>query len=75
MQFGHAGASANAQSETAAAKNAALRAAGAYVPDSFEDFGSMIAKVYKGLVDNGNIVPKDDEPPPPVPMDYAWAKV
>lgn len=34
----------------------------------------MISKVYKSLVSNGTIVPKDEEPPPPVPMDYAWAK-
>ena len=74
VQFGHAGASANAKCETAAAKNAALRAAGAHVPDSFDDFGNMISKVYNNLVENGTIVPKADEPPPPVPMDYAWAK-
>ena len=42
VQFGHAGASANADSETATAKNAALRAAGACVPDSFNDLGQMI---------------------------------
>lgn len=39
MQFGHAGASANAQRETAVAKNAALKAAGAHVPKSFDDLG------------------------------------
>ena len=36
VQFGHAGALANATQETAAAKNAALKAAGAFVPDNFE---------------------------------------
>ncbi|KAI1716194.1 ATP citrate lyase citrate-binding domain-containing protein [Ditylenchus destructor] len=74
VQFGHAGASANAARETAASKNAALRAAGANVPDSFDDFGNLISSVYKGLVDNGVIVPETEEPPPPVPMDYQWAK-
>lgn len=74
VQFGHAGASANAVRETAASKNAALRAAGAYVPDSFDDFGNLISNVYKGLVDKGVIVPQTEEPPPPVPMDYQWAK-
>lgn len=75
VQFGHAGASANATRETAANKNAALRAAGAHVPSSFDDFGVVIAQVYKQLVDAGTIVPRSEEPPPPVPMDYAWAKV
>lgn len=42
MQFGHAGASANVDSETATAKNVALKAAGAYVPASFNDLGQMI---------------------------------
>lgn len=75
VQFGHAGASANAALETAAAKNAALKAAGAYVPESFDDFGIMISKVYQDLVKNGTILPQTEEPPPPVPMDYNWAKV
>lgn len=44
------------------------------MPDSFDDFGTMISKVYKNLVENGTIVPRTEEPPPPVPMDYAWAK-
>ncbi|PIO62755.1 CoA binding domain protein [Teladorsagia circumcincta] len=39
VQFGHAGASANALGETAAAKNAALKEAGARVPHSFDDLG------------------------------------
>lgn len=75
VQFGHAGASANATRETAANKNAALKAAGAFVPQSFDDFGVVISSVYKKLVENGSIVPRGEEPPPPVPMDYAWAKV
>ena len=75
VQFGHAGASANAVRETAMAKNAALKLAGAYVPDSFDDFGVLIAKVYSQVLANKTIVPQPEEPPPPVPMDYAWAKV
>lgn len=74
VQFGHAGASANAVSETAAAKNAALREAGAVVPHSFDDLGSEIAKVYQKLVENGTIIPQEERPPPAVPMDYAWAR-
>lgn len=74
IQFGHAGASANAKSETAAAKNAALREAGAFVPHSFDDLGTEIAKVYKKLVSDGVIVEREERPPPAVPMDYAWAR-
>lgn len=39
VQFGHAGSCANSNQETATAKNAALKAAGAYVPDSFDTLG------------------------------------
>ncbi|VDK47817.1 unnamed protein product [Anisakis simplex] len=74
VQFGHAGASANAKSETAAAKNAALREAGAYVPASFDDLGTQIASVYNDLLEKGVIRPKEERPPPAVPMDYAWAR-
>ncbi|EJW75051.1 ATP-citrate synthase subunit 1 [Wuchereria bancrofti] len=45
IQFGHAGASANAKAETATAKNLALKEAGANVPNSFDDLGDAIAKV------------------------------
>lgn len=32
-------------------------------------------KVYKDLVNAGVIVVNDEKPPPPVPMDYSWARV
>lgn len=75
VQFGHAGASANAASETAASKNAALKAAGAIVPESFNDLGVAIKGVYEDLVNSGKIQPKEEKPPPAVPMDYTWARV
>ncbi|XP_033639269.1 ATP-citrate synthase-like isoform X1 [Asterias rubens] len=74
VQFGHAGACANAESETATAKNQALRVAGAYVPKSFDDLGEKIGEVYNRLVAEGVIVPKPEIPPPTVPMDYSWAR-
>lgn len=74
IQFGHAGASANAKAETATAKNLALKEAGAHVPRSFDDLGHEIAKVYKELMNKNIIVPKEEQPPPAVPMDYAWAR-
>ena len=48
VQFGHAGACANAAAETAVAKNAALKQAGAHVPDSFDQLGELIRDVYEG---------------------------
>jgi ATP citrate (pro-S)-lyase len=75
VQFGHAGASAGAQEETASAKNLALKAAGAEVPTSFDELGEAISRVYAKLVKTGVIVPKAEVPPPPVPMDYNWLVV
>ncbi|CAD7014258.1 unnamed protein product [Ceratitis capitata] len=74
VQFGHAGSCANSDRETASAKNKALREAGAYVPDSFDSLGDLIQQVYAELVKSGRIVPKEEVPPPTVPMDYSWAR-
>lgn len=74
VQFGHAGASAGALEETATSKNAALKLVGAEVPSSFDELGETIGKVYNKLVKTGVIVPKPEIPPPPVPMDYNWAR-
>ncbi len=73
VQFGHAGAKAGAEAETADAKNAALREAGAYVPQSFNDLPELINGVYEELHAKGEI-PEIKEPEvPPVPEDYAKA--
>ncbi|MGH0169541.1 UNVERIFIED_CONTAM: hypothetical protein FKN15_057094 [Acipenser sinensis] len=74
VQFGHAGACANQASETAVAKNEALREAGAFVPKSFDELGDAIKSVYDELVAEGVIVPAKEVPPPTVPMDYSWAR-
>lgn len=42
VQFGHAGACANQASETAVAKNQALKEAGVFVPRSFDELGEII---------------------------------
>ena len=55
VQFGHAGASANADAETAAAKNKAMMEAGIYVPDSFNDLPAKIHEVYTKLKSDGII--------------------
>jgi len=49
VQFGHAGASANAERETAEAKNKAMAEAGIHVPESFNDLPATIRSVYESL--------------------------
>ncbi len=73
VQFGHAGASANADEETAVAKNKAMKEAGIHVPDSFNDLPHVIKGVYEELRGEGVI--KDIEEPevPPIPEDFAKA--
>jgi ATP-citrate lyase alpha-subunit len=55
VQFGHAGASANADAETAVYKNKAMEEAGFYVPSSFNDLPNKIAEVYSKLKADGVI--------------------
>ncbi|MBA3044864.1 MAG: ATP citrate synthase [Candidatus Thermoplasmatota archaeon] len=73
VQFGHAGAKAGSEAETADAKNAALKKAGAIVPNSYDDYDQKIRQTYEKLVKNGTIKPKPEPPAPKVPMDYAKA--
>jgi ATP citrate (pro-S)-lyase len=73
VQFGHAGAKAGSDVETADAKNAALRHAGAIVPNSYDDYDQKIRQTYETLVKKGVIKPKHEPPVPKVPMDYAKA--
>ncbi len=72
VQFGHAGASANAERETAEAKNKAMAEAGIHVPATFNDLPATIMEVYSDLKAKGiigeieepeiNIVPKVRRP-------------
>eukprot|EP00899_Mesostigma_viride_P016394 jgi/Mesvir1/24756/Mv22014-RA.1 len=78
VQFGHAGAKSGGDEESAQAKNAALAAAGALVPTSFEGLPELILATYQKLVAEGSIVPRDEEEeaklvPPPVPEDLPAA--
>jgi len=73
VQFGHAGAKAGCEVETADAKNAALRAAGAIVPNSYDDYDLKIRETYEDLVKKGIIMPKPEPPVPKIPMDYVKA--
>jgi ATP citrate (pro-S)-lyase len=73
VQFGHAGAKASCDVETADAKNGALKKAGAIVPESYDDYDQKIRETYEALVKKGVITPKPEPPVPKIPMDYAKA--
>ena len=60
VQFGHAGASANADDETAESKNKAMREAGIFVPDTFNDLPNKIKEVYTRLRNDGTIIEVDE---------------
>ncbi|KLO16149.1 ATP citrate lyase isoform 2 [Schizopora paradoxa] len=74
VQFGHAGSMANSAMETADSKNAAMKAAGIIVPETFEDLPDVLRECYDGLVSKGVITPKEERDPPVIPMDYKWAQ-
>ncbi|KAJ5674446.1 ATP-citrate synthase subunit 1 [Penicillium maclennaniae] len=74
VQFGHAGASANSQMETAVYKNKAMREAGIHVPETFEDLPQLLKKVYDAEVAKGSIKPAPEPIVPKIPIDYAWAQ-
>ena len=60
VQFGHAGASANAEYESANFKNKYMKESGIHVPDSFEELSSKIEEIYKtlNLEDMNNEIPR-----------------
>lgn len=70
LQFGHAGAMAGTSKETAEAKNQALKDAGAFVPESYEDFDKLIKGTYEKLVHEGKIIPAKEVEPPQIPIDF-----
>lgn len=74
VQFGHAGAFANSQLETAATKNKMMKEAGIHVPDTFEHMPELLKKVYDGLVKQGKIKPQPEPVVPKIPIDYSWAQ-
>eukprot|EP00297_Palpitomonas_bilix_P001311 CAMPEP_0113916136 /NCGR_PEP_ID=MMETSP0780_2-20120614/31815_1 /TAXON_ID=652834 /ORGANISM="Palpitomonas bilix" /LENGTH=1105 /DNA_ID=CAMNT_0000915173 /DNA_START=62 /DNA_END=3377 /DNA_ORIENTATION=- /assembly_acc=CAM_ASM_000599 len=74
VQFGHAGALAKGQLETADAKNKAMIEAGIRVPNNFNELSHEINAVYTELLEAGVIKPMVEPPKPIIPMDYQWAK-
>ncbi|KAG9001144.1 citrate synthase [Tulasnella sp. JGI-2019a] len=74
VQFGHAGSMANSQLETADSKNAAMKAAGFVVPETFEDLPTVLKQTYDALVAKKIIKVSPERDPPIIPMDYKWAQ-
>ncbi len=73
LQFGHAGAMAGSEMETASAKNKALAEVGVIVPESYDDFGDKINETFEKLKAEGKIDPVEEFEPPQLPIDYAKA--
>ena len=69
-QFGHAGAMANSEKETAVSKNKALSEAGVIVPKSFDEMGDRIRNTYEELQKGGLIPHIYETEPPKIPMDF-----
>jgi succinyl-CoA synthetase alpha subunit len=70
LQFGHAGAMAGSDMETAEAKNKALKEAGAIIPDSYEDLDKMIKEKFEKLKSEGKIESIEEIEPPKIPFDF-----
>ncbi|MCH9634548.1 MAG: hypothetical protein S4CHLAM7_13010 [Chlamydiae bacterium] len=74
IQFGHAGASAKKDIETAEAKNKAMRKAGIHVPKTFNHLPEVIEAIYKDLHAEGIIQETSEEEVPNIPEDYKTAQ-
>merc|ERR1712139_400276 len=71
VQFGHAGAQARGDMETAKAKNAAMKEAGIIVPDSFTLLGDKIHDTFTELVQKGKIIVTAEPEVPVAVKDFA----
>merc|ERR1719460_3353230 len=74
VQFGHAGAQARGGTETAKAKNKAMKDVGIIVPKTFNELGTEIQNVYADLVKKGVITPAQEPSVPVTPKDFAMLK-
>ena len=70
VQFGHAGARAGNDEETADNKNKALKESGAIIPNSFDDLPEQIKKTCEELKSKGIIQQIEEFTPREIPMDY-----
>lgn len=70
IQFGHAGASAQKEMETADAKNNAMRNAGIHVPKTFNHLPEVIEAIFNDLSAEGIIQESKEERIRDIPEDY-----
>lgn len=73
VQFGHAGAKAGSDAETADAKNAALKKVGAIVPNSYDDYDKKIRKTYTAVAKKYGLKALKEPAVEGVPQDYDTA--
>ena len=73
VQFGHAGAKAGKDEESADKKNQALRDAGIIVPNSFKELESTIQYTFNKLVEEKKITLKEEVAHKKLPLDYSEA--
>merc|ERR1712232_941608 len=71
VQFGHAGAQARGDMEKARAKNAAMKEGGIIVPQSFNQLGEEIERVFTQLVQSGDIEVEAEPEVPVTAKDFA----
>ena len=69
VQFGHAGAKAGKEEESAQSKNKALREAGIIVPETFEQLENTIQQTFKTMVVTEEKM-QNESPSRSVPLDY-----
>ena len=69
VQFGHAGAKAGKEEESAQSKNKALKEAGIIVPESFEELENSIQQTFKTVIAAEKGM-QDPSTPRQVPLDY-----
>merc|ERR1712232_552980 len=74
VQFGHAGAQARGDMEKARAKNTAMKDAGIIVPQSFNQLGEEIQKVFTKLVQEGEITVQSEPEVPVTAKDFTALK-
>jgi|EP00427_Karlodinium_veneficum_P009718 ATP citrate (pro-S)-lyase len=74
VQFGHAGAQARGDMEKARAKNEAMKNAGIIVPESFNQLGDEVQKLFTKLVQEGEIVIEAEPEVPVTAKDFVSLK-
>jgi len=70
VQFGHAGAKAGKEQESAEAKIKALREVGVMIPNTFDDLEPLLEQQFQKISKEKKIPMKNDQPNVTLPMNY-----